>query len=116
LTIAFGYFEGEELVGTVALQLSAKPKTKHVALAVGMYVMPSSRKGGSARHLLLNSNQYCLECGGIHVIKLGVTERNSPATKSYESLGFVPFGLKPMAILIADGFRSKLHMWLRLLA
>jgi RimJ/RimL family protein N-acetyltransferase len=116
LTVAFGYFEGADLVGTVALQFSAKPKTKHQALAVGMYVMPSSRGRGSARHLLRAAIQYCLECGGIHVIKLEVTEGNLPAVKLYESLGFVTFGLEPMAIRTANGFRGKLHMWLRLLA
>ena len=40
MTVAFGDFDGKNLVGTVALEFSAKPKTKHKALVVGMYVLP----------------------------------------------------------------------------
>jgi hypothetical protein len=42
LSAAFGaYIEGS-LVGTAALEFSAKPKTRHKALLIGMYVRPLS--------------------------------------------------------------------------
>ena len=51
LSLAFGTFEGQELVGTVALEFSAKPKTKHKALVIGMYVSPEARGTGAGRAL-----------------------------------------------------------------
>ena len=114
VTVAFGAFDGEELVGTVALEFSAKPKTKHKALVVGMYVLPSSRGKGSARALLQAAIQFCMGRGDIRTIQLEVTEGNDPAVSLYQSLGFTAYGVEPMAVLTPTGFRSKVHMWLRL--
>jgi GNAT superfamily N-acetyltransferase len=114
MTVAFGHFEGERLVGTVALEFSPKPKTKHKALVVGMYVLPLSRGNGSARVLLQAALQFCRERGDIRVVQLEVTEGNTPAVALYESLGFKAFGVEPMAILTPTGFKSKVHMWLSL--
>ena len=114
MTVAFGDFEGESLVGTVALEFSAKPKTKHKALVVGMYVLPPSRGNGSARALLQAAVQFCTRRGDIRAVQLEVTEGNTPAVTLYESLGFTAYGVEPMAVLTPTGFRSKVHMWLSL--
>jgi RimJ/RimL family protein N-acetyltransferase len=114
MTVAFGDFEGESLVGTVALEFSAKPKTKHKALVVGMYVLPPSRGNGSACALLQAAIQFCIERGDIRVVQLEVTEGNTPAVALYESLGFRAYGVEPMAMLTPTGFKSKVHMWLSL--
>ena len=114
MTVAFGDFEGESLVGTVALEFSAKLKTKHKALVVGMYVMPPARGNGSARALLQAAIQFCRKRGDIRAVQLEVTEGNAPAVTLYESLGFTAYGVEPMAVLTPAGFRSKVHMWLRL--
>ncbi len=114
MTVAFGDFEGGSLVGTVALEFSAKPKTEHKALVVGMYVLPPARGNGSARALLQVAIQFCKERGGIRAIQLEVTEGNTPAVTLYESLGFTAYGVEPMAVLTPTGFRSKVHMWLSL--
>jgi RimJ/RimL family protein N-acetyltransferase len=114
LTVAFGCFSGKSLVGTVALEFSAKPKTRHKALVIGMYVLPAARGNGSARALLQAAIQFCRERGDIRAVQLEVTEGNAPAIALYESLGFKAFGVEPMAVLTASGFRSKVHMWLSL--
>ena len=114
MTVAFGDFDGEDLVGTVALEFSAKPKTKHKALVVGMYVLPAFRGKGSARALLQEAVQFCTNRGDIRTIQLEVTEGNSPAVNLYESLGFTAYGVEPMAVLTPTGFRCKVHMWLDL--
>ena len=114
MTVAFGDFAGESLVGTVALEFSAKPKTKHKALVVGVYVLPSSRGNGSARALLQAAIQFCKERGDIRALQLEVTEGNTPALGLYESHGFKAYGVEPMAVLTPTGFRSKVHMWLSL--
>ena len=45
---------------------------------------------------------------------LTVTEGNASAITLYESCGFRPFGIEPMAIATPAGFKSKVQMWLRL--
>jgi Acetyltransferase (GNAT) family len=47
MSAAFGAFADQQLVGTVALEFSAKPKTKHKALVIGMYVSPQARGSGA---------------------------------------------------------------------
>ena len=113
-TIGFGAFEQQELVGTVALEFSSKPKTKHKALVVSMFVREPWRGKGVARALLAAAIGHCKSRGDIDVLQLDVTFGNEHATHLYKSLGFEPFGLEPMAILTPGGFRSKLHMWLHL--
>jgi ribosomal protein S18 acetylase RimI-like enzyme len=112
MTISFGAKQGADLVGTVALEFSAKPKTMHKAHVVGMYVMPAWRGRGLARGLLQAAIDHCVARGGILAMQLEVTEGNEPAAKLYRELGFSQFGLEPMAILTPSGFKSKVHMWL----
>ena len=114
LAVAFGDFDGNDLVGTVALEFSAKPKTKHKALIVGMYVLPSGRGKGTARALLQAAIQFCASRGHIRAMQLEVTEGNAPAVNLYQSLGFTAYGVEPMAVLTPSGFQSKVHMWLRM--
>ena len=114
LTVTFGDFDGKELIGTVALEFSAKPKTRHKALIVGMYVLPSGRGKGSARALLQSAIEFCASRGDIRAIQLEVTEGNIPAINLYQSLGFAAYGIEPIAVLTPSGFRSKVHMWLGL--
>ena len=114
MAIAFGAFEGTALVGTVALEFSAKPKTKHKALVIGMYVMPEWRGNGAARALLQAAIDRCKSRGDILVVQLTVTEGNEPAVALYRSAGFQPFGTEPMAIRTSGGFGAKVHMWLDL--
>ena len=114
LTVAFGDFDGNDLVGTVALEFSLKPKTKHKALIVGMYVLPSGRGKGSARALMGSAIQFCASRLDIRAIQLEVTEGNAPAVNLYQSLGFTAYGVEPMAVRTPSGFQSKVHMWLRL--
>jgi GNAT superfamily N-acetyltransferase len=114
LTVAFGAFEGPNLVGTVALEFSAKPKTKHKALVVGMYVLPGSRGKGLARALMKVAIDHCAGRGDILIVQLEATEGNAPAVRLYEQLGFKAYGTEPMAVLTPGGFRAKVHMWLNL--
>lgn len=113
-TAAFGAVQDADLVGTVALEFSAKPKTRHLALVVGMYVMPAWRGHGLARQLLQAAIDHCVHRGDILALQLTVTEGNEAAIRLYQGLGFSPFGLEPMALLTPSGFKSKLHMWRRI--
>src|SRR4051812_46093566 len=52
LGVSFGAFDEGQLVGTVAIEYSAKPKLKHSALVIGMYVRESVRGQGTGKALL----------------------------------------------------------------
>ena len=112
LTVSFGAFQGGDLVGTVALEFSAKPKTLHKALVVGMYVLPAWRGKGLARSLLQAAIGHCSVRGDIVALQLEVTEGNEAAVSLYQDLGFKPYGVEPLAVLTPTGFKSKVHMWL----
>ncbi len=114
LTVAFGAFDGHALQGVVALEYSAKPKTRHKALVVGMYVMPAARGRGLARSLLQAALNQAADRGEITVLQLEVTQGNQPAFRLYQSFGFETFGTEPMALRTPLGYLAKLHMWRRL--
>ena len=111
LTAAFGAFEGRELVGTVALEFSAKPKTKHKALVIGMYAAPAARGKGIGRALLEAVVAHARSKDGLLSLTLTVTEGNEPAVSLYRRVGFQAFGVEPMAIRTPSGFKGKVHMW-----
>ncbi len=114
LSAAFGAFERQELVGTVALEFSAKPKTRHKALLIGMYVTPVARGLKAGRQLLDAALAEARTREGIHLLTLTATEGNEPAVNLYRSAGFETFGVEPMAILTPSGYKAKVHMWLPL--
>jgi ribosomal protein S18 acetylase RimI-like enzyme len=113
--VAFGCFEEAVLVGGVALEFSSKPKTKHKAVLIGMYVAPEARGRGAGRALLDAALGHCKSRGGVVSITLTVTHGNEPAVALYRSAGFRQFGLEPMAIRLPAGYLSKVHMQLLLL-
>lgn len=113
-TAAFGAFKGQDLLGTVALEFSAKPKTKHKALVLGMYVTPAARNTGAGRALMNAVVEYARVREQILLLTLTVTEGNEPAINLYRSCGFQVFGVEPMSILTPSGYKGKVHMWLPL--
>ena len=111
MSAAFGAFEDGRLIGTVALEFSAKPKTRHKALVIGMYVSPSSRGSGAGKALLAAAIEHTQGRAGTLLLTLTVTEGNEAAIGLYRAAGFEEFGTEPMAILTPSGFKAKVHMW-----
>ena len=114
LSAAFGAFEDNELVGTVALEFSAKPKTMHKAHILGMYVSPACRGSGAGKALLSALIEHARTRAGTLLLTLTVTEGNEAAIGLYRAVGFQEFGTEPWAILTPSGFKAKVHMWLRI--
>ena len=114
MSAAFGAFEDQELVGTVALEYSAKPKTKHKALVIGMYVTPAARGTEVGRQLLDAALREARTRKGILLLSLTATEGNEPALNLYAAAGFKVFGIERMAILTPSGYKAKVHMALLL--
>ncbi len=114
MTAAFGAYDRGELVGTVALEFASKPKTRHKALLIGMYVRPGARGTGAGRSLVSAAVEHAKGRPGVKVITLTVTQGNAAAEGLYRSVGFQTFGVEPMAIRREGGYLSKVHMWLAL--
>lgn len=114
LSQSFGAFVDGELAGTVTVEFSAKPKTKHKAHIIGMFVAESARGLGAGKALVHAALAAAAERPGVRVVTLTVTEGNAPAVGLYEACGFMSFGIEPMAIATPEGFKSKVHMWLEL--
>lgn len=114
LSQAFGAFMAGDLVGTVTVEFTAKPKTRHKAHLVGMFVAESARGQGIGLALVHAALAAAAKAPGVQVVTLTVTEGNAPAITLYEACGFQTFGVEPMAIATPDGLKAKVHMWLRL--
>lgn len=114
LSQAFGAFRHDELVGTVTVEFAAKPKTRHKAHLIGMFVDQSARGCGAGKALVQAALAAAKARPGVRVVTLTVTEGNLAAIALYKACGFQTFGTEPMAIATPDGFKSKVHMWLEL--
>ncbi len=114
LSVVFGVFVDQRLVGAAALEFSTKSKTKHKAHLIGMYVAPTARGTGAGKQLVQAAIGFARARVGTTVITLTVTEGNTSAIGLYRGAGFVMFGTEPMAILAPSGYKAKVHMWLRL--
>jgi RimJ/RimL family protein N-acetyltransferase len=114
LSQAFGAFADDELVGTAAIEFTTRPKIKHKAHLIGMFVQESVRGRGVGKALVQAALAAAASLPAIKVVSLTVTEGNAPAIALYEACGFQAFGTEPMAIATPQGFRSKVHMWRQL--
>lgn len=114
LSIGFGAFVGDALVGTVTIEFSAKPKTRHKAHVIGMFVSEQTRGCGAGRALLRAALDAARVRPEVKLVTLTVTEGNAPAVALYEACGFKAFGVEPMAIWTGSDYRAKVHMWLAL--
>ena len=114
LSQSFGAFQAEQLVGTVALEYSAKPKTQHSALVIGMYVRPGARRLGAGAMLMQAAISAARARPGLRMLRLTVTQGNEAAFRLYESVGFSAWGVEPMVILTPSGYKAKVHMVLQL--
>jgi len=113
-SVAFGCFDGRALVGTVTVEFATKPKTRHKAHLIGMFVAAEARGRGAARRLMDAALVLCRSRPHVTSIVLTVTDGNEPAIALYESVGFRSFGVEPMALRTEAGYLSKVHMQLAL--
>ena len=110
-SLVIGAFAKGALVGTVALEFSARTKTRHKAQVMAMYVQAASRGQGIARRLLECLMWHAQNRPFLKVLTLTVTQGNLPAESLYGSFGFKVFGVEPMAIASGGEFLAKVHMF-----
>lgn len=114
LSQSFGAFHDQLLVGTVAIEYSAKPKTRHSALVIGMYVKPAARRLGVGAMLMRAAMIAAQARPELRMLRLTVTEGNEPAVRLYQSVGFSAWGTEPLAIYTPAGYKGKVHMAMQL--
>ena len=111
LSTSFGAWVNHNLVGSVAIEYASKPKTRHSALVLGMYVQPAYRSQGVGRLLMRAVLEAARQRPEILVLTLTLTEGNESALRLYRSAGFEVWGIEPMAIRADSGIKGKVHMW-----
>jgi RimJ/RimL family protein N-acetyltransferase len=109
----FGAFDGEELVGLVALGRESMQKLAHKALVWGMYVKPEHRGKGIGKALLREALSLARSVPEVVQVNLSVNAANASAIRLYEAAGFKAFGREPRAMRINGEFHDELHMYLR---
>ncbi len=110
LGTSFGAWQAASLVGTVAIEYSAKPKTRHSALILGMYVQPTHRGKGIGVALMKAAIAAAAARPEIIALTLTLTEGNERALRLYHSVGFISWGTQPNAIRTESGLKGKVHM------
>jgi RimJ/RimL family protein N-acetyltransferase len=99
----FGAFTDEgQLVGMAGLYRERRPKFRHKAWVVGMYVTPEFRRQGIGWALLEAVVARAREMQGVRQVKLMVTAGNEAARRLYAACGFERFGLEKEALWV-DG-------------
>ncbi|WP_412552427.1 N-acetyltransferase family protein [Shimia sp. MIT1388] len=96
-----GAFDGETLVGFVALRRGGPSRMRHMADLGPLYVHPSARRRGLARALLDAAVAAALEMGVLQ-LELCVDNQNLGAQALYQACGFQQIGLRPRSVIV-DG-------------
>ena len=103
-----------ELVGMVCLQGRYRPKERHNATVVGMFVAPEAGGRGVGLALMHDLLARARALPGLTQLDLTVTEGNDTAQRLYARCGFKVFGVLPRAIRVGGRYYAKVHMVLAL--
>lgn len=109
-----GAFQQSLMVGMVGLQGRYRPKERHNATVVGLYVVPELAGQGVGGNLMQRLIERASTLDALEQLQLTVTEGNRTACALYARCGFVEFGTLQRAIKIQDQYYAKVHMVLRL--
>ena len=103
-----------ELSGIVGLEGRYRPKDRHNATLVGMYVPLEHAGAGVGRLLAKALVARARSHPELEQIDLTVTAGNRQAQALYEDCGFVVVGRWPRAIKVDDRYHDKVRMQLQL--
>ncbi len=114
--IVVGAFDEGRLIGVSGLRFLQRSKTRHKANLYGMYVPASFTKRGIGQRLVTTILDEARKREGVRIVQLSVTEGNREAESLYAKCGFVAYGVEPFALMLDDGYVSKIYMWIDLKA
>ncbi|BEV70723.1 MULTISPECIES: GNAT family N-acetyltransferase [unclassified Paludibacterium] len=109
-----GAFCDGQLVGMVGLLQHARRKQQHKLTIVSMYVAESARGSGTGRKLMQAAIAHARQQPGVSRLLLSVHGTNVPAIRLYRSLGFVPYGVEPEAMVVHGQPQDEILMGLAL--
>jgi ribosomal protein S18 acetylase RimI-like enzyme len=110
----FGAFNGDALIGVVALGREGMHKLSHKAFVWGMYVHPAHRGQRVSRPLLDQAIALARSVAAIRQVNLVVNAGNPSAIHLYQAAGFTVFGREANAGLVDGVPHDDLHMCLDL--
>ena len=108
--VTFGAYINTDIVGSLALVLNKRLKTKHNAEIHGMYVSEFQQRQGIGYKLINTLIDYVKEFKDIELLTLSVESKNYNAIKLYEKCGFKKFAEVPYALKINSEYHSFIMM------
>lgn len=105
-----GAYRADALLGIVGVQGRYRPKERHNATVVGMYVVPEVSGQGVGRALMQALLRDAAQLPGLEQLDLTVTEGNDAARTLYARCGFTEWGRLPRAVRIGSRYLAKIHM------
>jgi acetyltransferase len=93
--------QGEDVVGSVQLDLVAKPNGAHRAEVMKLMVLPALRRQGIARALMLALEAQAQAAGRTTLVL--DTRQGDPSEQLYHSLGYTCIGVIPQYCRSASG-------------
>jgi GNAT superfamily N-acetyltransferase len=105
----FGAFDGNHLVGTIALRTQEARRVRHSASLNSLMVDDGAQGRGIGRLLVAHVIDYARSLGTIRQVTLALTDGNANAERLYESFGFKLYGVEPDALLHEGRYYGKQH-------
>jgi GNAT superfamily N-acetyltransferase len=102
-----------QLIGMAGVYTPAQPKLAHSGTIWGVFVRPDFRADGVGTKLV----RACIDWARAKkyvMLKLSVAEQNHSAERCYKKIGFVTYGIEPLAIQLDGKFYNETHMALKL--
>jgi ribosomal protein S18 acetylase RimI-like enzyme len=109
-----GAFQDEVLLGMAGLQGRYRPKERHNATVVSVFVAPEGARHGLGMALMQDLLARARALHGLEQLDLTVTEGNDTAQRLYARCGFSVYGVLPHAIKVNGRDHAKVLMVLRL--
>ena len=114
LSVTFGAFDGESMVGSATVEFLTREKVRHKSRLLGMFVLSAYRSRGLGQQLVEAVIEEARSRPQARMMSLTVTEGNDAAISLYERCGFQIIGTEPKAIATPRGDLGMVHMWLDL--
>lgn len=111
----YGYFEENELIGTVYLSYEWLPKITHTANIYELYVKPDHRGKGIGSALLQMVITKAKSDAELEQLTLRANSKNTKAVNLYKKHGFILYGTRPNGIKEPDdSYQDELYFYLPL--
>lgn len=111
--ILLAAIDGEQVLGSVQLDLAAKPNAPHRAEVMKLMVLPAARRRGVGR-ALMEALEECARISGRTTLVLD-TREGDPSEQLYQGLGYVRVGAIPHYVIDEKGEMSATVVYYKLL-